>query len=141
MSKISVFTSFGQWSSPICGLDKVHLMWSAIKREYIQTDYYKTMGDEYNPDYGITCELKNLEIDNQKITTDSIFYNPEDGSINWISTSLSRAKSFKMRLCTLQQMAEEDKYASAMYNALIKAAQIPSPAPTNYCLMFKFEDE
>ena len=166
MSRINVFTSCGQWSKTICGLDKVHLMRRAIKYEYVKTGYWEKkteresdldlsgLPDDYPLEFlrDDNYILSGLEIDLKTINANfmdgvsGLKYRSKD-YIDWhlfkevTKIDLSKVQLFKMRLCTLQQMAEKDILASAMYKALIEAALIPSPTPDNYCLMFCFGNE
>lgn len=147
MSKISVLKSNGQWSEPIFGLDKIHLMKSAIQHEYAKTKYWKERVD--GDKYADTCILEELEIDTMKINTDFMDENRviENNIVNWFffnknaGVDLSKAKLIKMRLSTLQEIAKHETLLTPIYDALIKAADIPSPTPNEYCLTFKFEVE
>lgn len=147
MSKISVLKSNGQWSEPILGLDKVHLMKSAIQHEYTKTEYWKERA--YGDKYADTCILEELEIDTMKIYTDFMDEYPviENNIVNWFffnknaGVDLSKAKLLKMRLSTLQEIVKYETLLAPIYDALIMAAEIPSPTPDEYCLTFKFEAE
>lgn len=146
MSKISVLKSNGQWSNPIYGLDKIHLMKSAIQREYTKT---YILGEKEDVDFSTTMmTLEDLEIDTEIITTAFTGNLPVVSSnVNWYlfnknaGVNLNEAKLLKMRLSTLQIIAKEEALLTPIYNALIKAAEILSPTPNEYCLLFKFEDE
>ena len=146
MSKISVLKSNGKWSNPVYGLDKVHLMKSAIQSEYTKTDYWCERMCDRVPS---TIALNELEIDAEIITTRFMDECPviEDSSVRWFyfnryaGVELRKAKLLKMRLSTLQEIKKFGVLLSPIYDALIKAADIPSPTPHEYCLTFKFEEE
>lgn len=147
MSKISVLKSNGQWSEPVYGLDKVHLVKCAIQYEYSKTNYWyeRVCGERYPSN----IELKELEINTKKITTDFMDECPviENNSVDWFyfkkysGIDLPKAKLLKMRLSTLEEMRNKAVLLSSMYDKLITSADIPSPTPEEYCLTFKFEEE
>ena len=170
MSKISVLTHLGQWSEPIAGLDKIHLLKEAIQCEFdvlyadwkkregwkdAYTDYndYKELDDEEmckmrENRYEYFMPLCELEINTKEITKRSMNGNPtENPRVDWkyfktaSGIELSKAKLLKMRLETLQKMADKATYLSPIYKELIAAAKVPSPTPVNYCLTLKFENE
>lgn len=170
MSKISVLTPLGQWSEPIVGLDKIHLLKEAIQCEFgvlyadwkeregrkdacIDYDEVKLVDDEEllrkaenHPE--LFMPLCELEINTKEITKRSMNDNPtENPRVDWkyfktaSGIELSKAKLLKMRLETLQKMADKATYLSPIYKELIAAAEVPSPTPVNYCLTLKFENE
>lgn len=170
MSKISVLTPLGQWSEPIVGLDKIHLLKEAIQFEFdilhaewkerrgckdacIDYDEVKLLDDEEelrraDNHLELFMPLCELEINTKKITKRSMNNNPtENPRIDWkyfkttSGVDLSKAKLLKMRLGTLQQMADSATYLAPIYKELIAAAKVPSPTPEYYCLTFKFKNE
>lgn len=158
MSKISVLKPNGQWATPICGLDKVHLMKRVVQCELENLPLWKNPGlDEDDPyfeefirDFYHTY-LPETEINLKSVYRGQLTADPLDKFtgkyVNWkffqekTKIDISKAKVFKMRLVTLQDIAKHDDLLRPIFDALIKAADIPSPTPTEYCLTFKFEAE
>lgn len=154
MSKIKVLTSSGQWSNEILGLDKVNLMKMAIQQEF--THVYASWKEKYRDycdedfsieDFEYNMPLPELEIDCNVILKQMINDNStSNGHVNWSyfteqsGVELQNAKTLKMRLSTLQELADSSTYLSAVYKELIAAADIPEPT-SGHCLTFKFEEE
>ena len=150
MSKIKVWTSDGEWSKEVEGLDKMHLMKETIHL------YASCAEDKYgNP---IPHPLEGFEIDSKEINDDfemgtGSFVDPKPGETLevdsfWIHFRvangcdiLSKAKTFKLPLPALRSLEKEDPLCAPLYDELITAAKVPTTASKDYCLLFKFEDE
>lgn len=133
MSKIRVWTSAGEWSEAITGLDKVDLIKAVVLREYC-------------PNYDEEYELPGLEIDGENISSEDFDAEDYEGNINefWRKFEgkrklhISDVKTITARLSTFREMAAHP-YLSAAYNAIITAACVPTHASAGYCLLLKFE--
>lgn len=143
MSKIKVYTSKGNWSEDVVGLDKLHIIKDAIRSMCICCD------DE---------PLKGFEIDNSELDDDFDRnaieqFLDDDGKIIEIDRFWSRfhgankhvkireAKTFKLPLNTLKLISKKYRYLTSIYDEIISLALVPVPTPKDYCLLLKFEDE
>lgn len=154
MSKIKVLTSSGQWTNEILGLDKVNLMKRAIQQEFSHVysswkEKYRDYRDEdfSGEDFEYYMPLPELEIDCKVILKQMMNDNPTSNEhVNWAYFSkysgidLQEAKTLRMRLSTLQELADSSTHLSAVYKELIAMAEVSEPT-SNHCLMFKFEEE
>jgi len=144
MSKIRVWSSDGQWSDEISGLDKVYLMKVAIRRQCILENYEDAVES-----------LKGFEINHYPVSnfldTDHDYYY-EDGVVDrekeerFLShlnneLPLSQVESFIMPLAVLKGMQKGDSSLSAKYDQIISAVKVPTPIPNGYCILMRFEDE
>ena len=151
MSSIKVWTSDGNWSEPVNGCDKIHLIKEAIERECsIAKKKYK--GDRlilsaeevtwgcYGPDdkpYRIFNS--GLQVGNKEIALSNLI--DEDWCVYFERLDLSNASFFRMHLSTLEEMAKEEKTMSAVYTKLIHLAKVPEKVSKGYCLFFMFANE
>lgn len=135
MSKIRVWTSDGQWSDLISGLDKCYLI-----KKSIQTAY------EPGREFEEGDSLEGFEIDGRIIHDDFFDDNgflPEE----WRklksehNIDIAEAKSFIMPLKVLEKMRDKDPTLSAKYDQIISAVGVPETVPAWYCLMMRFWDE
>lgn len=135
MSKIRVWTSDGQWSDLISGLDKCYLI-----KKSIQTAY------EPGREFEEGDSLEGFEIDG-RIIHDEFFddngFLPEE----WRklksehNIDIAEAKSFIMPLKVLEKMRDKDPTLSAKYDQIISTVGVPETVPAWYCLMMRFWDE
>lgn len=154
MSKISVWTSLGQWSEEIVGLDKVDFIKDAIQHEFSLT--FKEWKERYKfyheddfsvNDLELNVPLVGLEINTKEVAKGYINDSPtEKEYVNWVhfqqhsNIDLAKARVFKLRLSTMQMMVDEATYLSPVYKELISAAKAPIPVSDGYCLLFKFKE-
>lgn len=143
MSKIKVWTSDGEWSKEVEGLDKMHLMKKTI-----------CFGSRNFRNY----PLEGFEIDAIALCDDLSIYFDENNLKEYIKevnssisggyffakfskANLKEAKTFKLPLPALRSVEKEDPLCTPLYDELITAAKIPATASKDYCLLFKFEEE
>lgn len=138
MSKIKVWTSDGEWSKEVEGLDKIHLIKRAI---LIGTKRFKKYPFE-------GYEIDSLELYDEI----GIIYSGEDDEDYFkevdelIARGIHRsnfkeAKTFKLPLDKLLEIKGSDRLCTPLYDELLTAAKVPSTASKDYCLLLKFEDE
>lgn len=151
MSSIKVWTSEGDWSTPINGCDKVHLMKEAIKFEFLrltEEDYDLYLSDVTDADGKKTSETvhqSKLQIDNKLV--DLAEFRDDEGYFDervldvFRRKMMPQASFFKMKLSTLNGMAKEDTVMANLYNKIAACAKVPSAAKKDYCLLMMFEDE
>ena len=144
MSKIRVWTSDGQWSAEIPGLDKVYLIKTAIRRQCDLSSY----DDAVESLDGF--EINHYPVSNFLINEDYYYY--EDGIVDhqkeeWLLASinkelpLSQVEFFIMPLAVLKGMQKGTPSLSAKYDQIISAVKAPVPTPKGYCISLRFEDE
>ncbi len=156
MSKITVWTSKGRWSEEVNGCDKVHLMKQAIRKEAKKFNEapadYKELGDVRRASIHykdgtmghITDHWSGIQIDN-KLVNMSVFFDYYKNLDHDILNKYIREQKFSdvcfftMKLSTLQEMAEEEKTMTKLYERLIKLAEVSEEGVSR--LMFMFEDE
>lgn len=157
MSKITVWTSKGRWSEEVNGCDKVHLMKQAIREEAVKFNEapadYKKLGDVIRADIRhkdgtmghITDHWSGIQIDNKLVDMSVFFdYNKKNLDHNFLNKYIREQKFsdvcfFTMKLSTLQEMAEEEKTMTKLYERLIELAEVSEKGVSR--LMFMFEDE
>lgn len=150
MSIIKVYTSNGNWSEAVVGLDKSRLIKDAIRSMCLCYDSRtKELIDE---------PLKDFEIDGLGLSDDFDRnaierFVDDDGKIIDIDCFWRRfnsankhvnvrdAKTFKLPLDTLKFISNKHRYLTPIYDEIISLALVPAPAPKDYCLLLKFEDE
>ena len=149
MSSIKVWTSNGNWSEPVNGCDKIHLIKEAIERECsiakikYKEDHFRLAEREvtwvpYGPDDEFFYN-SGLQVDNKEITLSYLIN--EYWHVDFKLLDLSNASFFKMHLSTLEEMAKEEKIMSAVYTKLINLAKVPEKVSKGYCLFFMFAKE
>ena len=126
MSRIRVWTSEGKWSKEVVGMDKVDLMERALLLGMPKTSVYDENGEEmdtytmdgftYNGDESIKCK-KTFE-------EDWGWFTDNDGH----SLRFADIQSFQMPFQILEALKKDTEYPylSAVYDELIKAAEIPA---------------
>lgn len=151
MSSIKVWTSDGDWSTPINGCDKVHLMKEAITYECLclpkeDYDLYTSVVTyEDGTKTSETVHKSKLQIDNNLI--DVAKFRDDDKNFDDRSFSvlgqqmIPQATFFKMKLSTLNGMAEKDAVMTDLYKKIVECAKVSSTAKKDYCLLMMFEDE
>lgn len=149
MSKIKVWTSDGEWSKEVEGLDKIHFMKETIH-------LYAPCVDEN--DEPVLHPLMGFEIDSKELNDDfemqpEKFMDEDTGEMFTVDPFwrrfcvanggdiVSKAKTFKLPLPALKSMKKHDPLCAALYDELLTAAKVPATASKDYCLLFKFEDE
>ena len=134
MSSIKIWTSTGKWSKEVVGLDKIDLMERALhmgKPDTMVYDEYDDIIEEdvldgfaYNGDQPIYCK----------------YYKDED---KWEICPLrfEDIQSFQMPFQILEALKKDTEYPylSAVYDELIKAAEIPAGLKVK-SVMLKFHD-
>lgn len=136
MSKIRVWTIDGEWSKEFKGLDKIHLMKSAIEDAcHICDKHGEYLEDPLN---GFEFNANPIDADRLYDEDDSYRENPV-----WrrLQPALSSVETFKVPLYIIKAFASECNSLTPIYEELIDAAKVPSPAPEDNSLLFKFEDE
>ena len=142
MSVIKVWAD-GRWSNPICGLDKVYLIKTAILSQYSPADYLD------NPD-DYESLLDGFEINGTHIYADDFqedHYKSKEWDRFWrrfqghMKFELKNVESFTFPIAVLRHMCRADASLSAKYDEIIEASKAPVSTPGGYCLFLKFEDE
>jgi len=137
MSIIRVWTIDGEWSKEFKGLDKIHLMKSAIEDACHICDK-QTM--EYLED-----PLKGFEFNAKPIDADGLYEGDDSERENpvWrrLHLDFSSVETFKVPLFFIEHHESKCGFLNPFYDDLIEASKVPSPAPADYCLLFKFDDE
>ena len=141
MSNIKVWIGTdGRWSESFAGLDKVHIIKSALLSRC------RSCGDED----ALDAAFEGFEIDAHKIEISSLEYSWSEYVISWNQIEKSNhiliasARTLKLPLPAFEEMAAAEKskgYIFAAYKEMFKAAKVPEPTPEGYCIMLKFEDE
>lgn len=136
MSKIRVWTTEGGWSKEFKGLDKIHLMKCAIEDACHICDKQ----GEYLED-----PLKGFEFNAKAIDADGLYtegdFAREHPVWRRFQLDFSSVDTFKVPLFFIENHDYKSGFLLPFYEDLIEAAKVPSPAPADYCLLFKFEDE
>jgi len=136
MSKIKVWTIDGEWSKEFKGLDKIHLMKCAIEDAYRCCDEQGDWPED---------PLKDFEFNAKPIDAAELYEkdDPERKNPVWrrLKLDFSSVETFKVPLFLIENYERESGFLNPFYEDLIEAAKVPSPAPADYCLLFKFEDE
>lgn len=131
MSRIKVWTSKGNWSKEIIGLDKVGLIKTAI---WEGQKYLRGYEDDREPHFEMDfCVLE-----------ENVFEVTERGELRYdfmIYGDVHKAKSFIMPLVVLRKLAEEKWIFQDVYKALLDAAEVPADAGNDHCLLMEFENE
>lgn len=131
MSRIKVWTSKGNWSKEIIGLDKVGLINTAI---WEGQKYLRGYEDDREPHFEMDfCVLEEnvLEVTERgELRYDFMIY----GDVN-------KAKSFIMPLAVLRRLASSSSILRGAYEALLYVADVPADAGEDYCLLMEFENE
>lgn len=131
MSRIKVWTSKGNWSKEILGIDKVGLIKTAIKfGERFLRGYEDDREPHFEMDFCVLEEYVLEEAERGELRYDFSLYG-----------DVRKAKSFIMPLVVLQQLAGYKTILQAAYKALIEAADVPASAGKDYCLLMEFENE
>lgn len=86
-----------------------------------------------------TIHVSGLQIDNKLIDVADLTV--DEWNVNLSKLDFANAHFFKMRLTTLNEMAENEETMSALYNELIERAKIPEKVNGEYCLLFMFYEE
>jgi hypothetical protein len=140
MSTIYVWTSEGDWSWPLFGVDKVHFMEQAILDEC--KEIYSAFDGKWKDfDKSYCFWLEGFRVDEKTIYTKEfieLIDNQWEFKVSKLNEIFSNAKVFEMPLYTLRNMAADDDHLSAAYNFLIEEAAIPSDAPDSYRLLLMF---
>lgn len=142
MSKINVWTSDGEWSKEVEGLDKIHLMKKTI---FVVAEPFDVFDEPFS------FPWKNFEINSE-----AFCYVPEMGEEKaglepyyfWCyfnkangKDMIPKAKTFKLPIAALKKVIKNDLLCAPLFDELIAAAKVPVTASEDYCLLFKFEDE
>lgn len=143
MSKIRVWTTDGQWSDEIKGLDKVYLIKKSILSQYAPEESW-----EYSSDYDI-C-LSGFELDGHSLSPDDFdgsHYKEKEWEWFWgafqgrTSIQFSQVRFFTLPIVALKSLQKKDTSLSDKYNQIISSAKIPSATPRGFCIFLRFEDE
>jgi hypothetical protein len=143
MSKIRVWSSDGQWSKAICGLDKVYLLKKAILAQYAPEEMFDDPGDyvglmdgfEIN---GIPISADDFPADHYKRDEWDWFWAAFQGRMK---LQLNNVEAFTVPIAVLRKMSRKDPSLAAKYNEIISASKAPATTPRGYCVILKFEDE
>lgn len=131
MSRIKVWTSKGNWSKEIIGLDKVGLIKTAI---WEGQKYLRGYEDDREPHFEMDfCVLE-----------ENVLEVTERGELRYdfmIYGDVHKAKSFIMPLAVLRRLASSSSILRGAYEALLSAADVPADAGDDYCLLMEFENE
>lgn len=131
MSRIRVWTSKGNWSKEILGIDKVGLIKTAI---WEGQKYLRGYDDEREPHFEMDFLV--LEENDLEVT--------ESGEFRYdfrIYGDVNKAKSFIMPLAVLRRLASSSSILRGAYEALLYVADVPADAGEDYCLLMEFENE
>lgn len=131
MSRIKVWTSKGNWSKEIIGLDKVGLIKTAI---WEGQKYLRGYEDDREPHFEMDfCVLE-----------ENVLEVTERGELRYdfmIYGDVHKAKSFIMPLVVLRRLASSSSILRGAYEALLSAADVPADAGNDHCLLMEFENE
>lgn len=131
MSRIKVWTSKGNWSEEISGIDKVGLIKTAIcQGEDYLCGYEGKREPHFEMDFCVLEEGVFDVGDSGELLYDFRGY----GDVN-------KAKSFIMPLAVLRRLASSSSILRGAYEALLSAADVPADAGDDYCLLMEFENE
>lgn len=131
MSRIKVWTSKGNWSKEILGIDKVGLIKTAI---FEGQKYLRGYEDNREPHFEMDFRI--LEEDVLEVTdSGELLYDFRGYG------DVQKAKSFIMPLVVLQKLADSSLILRGAYGALLYAADVPADAGDDYCLLMEFENE
>ena len=142
MSKIRVWTTDGQWSDEIQGLDKVYLIKKSILLNYAPEEYWDSSGYD-------TC-LAGFELDGQPLSPDDFngsHYKEKEWEWFWRTfqggtrIDFSKVRFFTLPIVVLKSLQKKDTSLSEKYNQIISSAKTPAAIPNGYCLILRFEDE
>ena len=141
MSKIRVWTSEGEWSEEVVGLDKINLLKRALLYAWPTEDEYDDDGQFLLENYSFNDNRSLiLEPYDENFELDYPWRHIKDSNNKIVL--LKDIDSFQLPLYVLKQLRDDPKYSYlyAVYDSLIKAAKIPSGIKVS-CLRLLFEDE
>lgn len=150
MSKIKVYTSKGNWSEDVVGLDKVHLIKDAIRTMCLCYDNrtselineplkdFEIDRSELDDDFDRNAIEQFLDDNGKIIEVDRFWAHFNDVNQH---VKIREAKTFKLPLNTLKSISKDYRYLTSIYDEIISRALVPAPTPKDYCLLLKFEDE
>lgn len=136
MSRIKVWTSKGNWSKEISGIDKASVIKDSLR---VGQDYIRDAGEKESFEPHFEMDFKEV---------DDLMCRYQDGRLTGMvfapEVDYMGVKLFMVPLVVLRKLAEIESSLSSSwgcYSTILDMADVPDDVQIDYCLLMEFENE